>query len=97
MLSSWTRAPHGADVRAVAAAHLAGGRLDLALRILAAGVRDLGPAGLLDLARLYRRTGRWGQAVAIWERLDAPVTRGPGPPWPATMSIGPGTSTGRCH
>ena len=60
----------GADLRAVAAAHLAGGRPDRALSILAAGIRDLGPEGLLDLARLYRRSGDWPRARAIWERLD---------------------------
>jgi hypothetical protein len=31
----------------------------------------LDPAGLRDLARLYRRTGDWVRAVGIWEPLAA--------------------------
>ena len=62
-------AAQGADPRAVAAAHLARGDLQRALAILAGSRRDLDPAGLLDLARLYRRTGDWGRAVGIWEPL----------------------------
>ncbi len=61
----------GADPRAVAAAHLAGGNAGLALEILAANRGRLDPPGLLDLARLYRRTGQWGRAAAIWSSLDA--------------------------
>ncbi len=62
---------HGAEVRTVAAAHLAQGDRDRALAILAAGRRELDPAGLSDLARLYRQAGDWGRAVEIWEGLAA--------------------------
>lgn len=64
-------AAQGADPRAVAAAHREQGRRDLALEILARHRRSLGPGGLLDLAALYRRTGQWAQALAIWEPLEA--------------------------
>lgn len=64
-------ATHGAEVRAVAAHHRERGRLDLALEILAGHRRSLDPAGLLDLAALYRRAGRWAESVAIWESLEA--------------------------
>lgn len=62
---------HGADLRAVAAAHREQGRLRLALNILADRRRLLDPVGLLDLAALYRRVGQWVQSVAIWESLEA--------------------------
>ncbi len=61
----------GADVRAVAAHHREQGRLDLALGLLAGHRRSLDPAGLLDLAALYRCAGQWAQSVAIWESLEA--------------------------
>ena len=64
-------AAHEADPRAVAAAHLSRGDLQRALAILAGSQRDLDHAGLLDLARLYRRTGDWARAVGIWEPLAA--------------------------
>jgi uncharacterized protein len=64
-------ASQGADVRAVAAHHREQGRLDLALGLLANHRRSLEPAGLLDLAALYRRAGQWAQSVAIWESLEA--------------------------
>ncbi|MGE5154845.1 MAG: ribonuclease H-like domain-containing protein [Bdellovibrio bacteriovorus] len=64
-------ATHGAEVRAVAAHHRERGRLDLALEILAGHRRSLEPTGLLDLAALYRRAGRWAESVAIWESLEA--------------------------
>lgn len=60
----------GADVRALAADHRRRGRLDLALGILADHRGFLDPAGLLDLAALYRRAGQWAQAVAIWRSLE---------------------------
>jgi hypothetical protein len=61
----------GADCRSVAAAHLAAGDPVRALAILAGNRCRLEPAGLLDLARLYRRRGDWVQAVRIWEALAA--------------------------
>ena len=64
-------ATQGADVRAVAADHREQGRLDLALGLLAGHRRSLDPAGLLELAALYRRAGQWAQAVVIWESLEA--------------------------
>lgn len=64
-------AAQGADPRTVAAAHLARGDLQRALAILAGSRRDLDPAGLLELARLCRRTGDWVRAVGIWEPLAA--------------------------
>lgn len=64
-------AAQGADVRAVANHHRKRGRLDLALEILARERGSLGPAGLLDLATLYRRAGQWARSVSIWESLEA--------------------------
>jgi hypothetical protein len=64
-------AAQGADVRAVAAAHRERGRLDLAVKLLAAHRRSLDTDGLLDLAALYRRAGRWAESVAIWESLES--------------------------
>jgi hypothetical protein len=64
-------AAQGADVRAIAADHRKQGRLDLALGILARERASLGPAGLLDLAALYRRAGQLARSVAIWESLEA--------------------------
>jgi len=64
-------ASQGADARAVAAAHRKQGRLDLALGILDRERGSLEPAGLLDLAALYRRTGQWDRSVDIWESLEA--------------------------
>ncbi|HSO82862.1 ribonuclease H-like domain-containing protein [Thiocapsa sp.] len=58
-----------ADVRAVAAYHQAQGRSDRAFELLRSERRRLEPAGLLDLARLYRRRGDWDSARAIWEPL----------------------------
>lgn len=60
-----------ADVRAVAAYHQAQGRSDRAFELLRSERRRLEPAGLLDLARLYRRRGDWDQTRAIWEQLNA--------------------------
>jgi len=64
-------AAQGADVRAIAADHRKQGRLDLALGILARERASLGPAGLLDLAALYRRAGQLARSVPIWESLEA--------------------------
>lgn len=64
-------AAFNADCRSVAAAHLAAGDPGRALAILVGNRRQLEPAGLLDLARLYRRRGDWPRAVGIWEALDA--------------------------
>lgn len=64
-------ATQGADVRAVAAAHRERGRLDLAVKLLAAHRQSLDTDGLLDLAALYRRAGQWAQSVAIWEPLES--------------------------
>jgi hypothetical protein len=62
---------HGADCRAVAAAHLERGDRPRALRILSANRRTLDPSGLNDLARLHRQTGDWAGALALWEDLAA--------------------------
>ena len=58
-----------ADVRAVAGYHQAQGRSDRAFDLLRSERRRLEPAGLLDLARLYRRRSDWDSARAIWEPL----------------------------
>jgi len=65
------REPHlaGADIRAVAAAHRAGGAGELAYHILQANQSMLKADGLLDLARLYRARGELDQARSIWESL----------------------------
>jgi hypothetical protein len=64
-------ASQGADVRGIANHHRKQGRLDLALEILAGHRGSLEPAGLLELATLYRRAGQWARSVAIWESLEA--------------------------
>lgn len=60
-----------ADVHALARSRLRAGRPEEALAHLHAGRAELGPAGLLDLARLYRRRGDWEAALAIWRPLAA--------------------------
>jgi uncharacterized protein YprB with RNaseH-like and TPR domain len=61
----------GADVRAVARHHLRRGDAGTALVLLETNRRLLDAPGLLDLARLHRRHGRWEAALAIWEPLAA--------------------------
>lgn len=61
----------GADTHAVAAHHIGHGQPDRALWMLRADRHRLGTAGLLELARLHRRRGEWGEACAIWETLAA--------------------------
>jgi hypothetical protein len=61
----------GADPQAVAAHHATQARLDLAVRILESARAHLSTAGLLELARFYRRGGDWARAVQIWESLAA--------------------------
>ena len=62
---------YAADPLPVARAQLSRGRSELAMRILCQGRRHLDEGGLLELARLYRRKGRWRQALGIWKRLAA--------------------------
>ncbi|MGD2082199.1 MAG: ribonuclease H-like domain-containing protein [Chromatiales bacterium] len=61
----------GADTLAVARAWLARDREGRAREILVAHRGDLGPDGLLELARLHRRAGAWRKACAIWRALAA--------------------------
>jgi hypothetical protein len=58
-----------ADIQAVAAHYAALGRSDQAIRLLVAERGRLNRAGLLDLARLYRRRGEWEAARLIWDEL----------------------------
>lgn len=60
-----------ADARALARHRLRQGDDAGALRELAGKASSLGVAGLLELARLYRRRGEWEHAVPIWEDLAA--------------------------
>ncbi len=62
-------AGNGADARAVARHHLGRGDGDTALRVLETSRDRLCPAGLLELARFYRRLGAWRQALDIWRAL----------------------------
>ncbi len=59
----------GADIRAIAVHHQTRGDVGRALAILEQSRRLLGVAGLLELARLYRRRGDWAAALAIWRPL----------------------------
>jgi len=61
----------GADALAVARAWGARGREDTARQVLDAHRRDLEPEGLLELARMHRRSGAWAEACAIWRALSA--------------------------
>jgi hypothetical protein len=59
----------GADPLAAARSWLARGQEQRALALLESHRRGLGTAGLLELARLYRRSGQWVQACTIWSDL----------------------------
>jgi uncharacterized protein YprB with RNaseH-like and TPR domain len=59
----------GADPLAAARAWAARGQEQRALTLLDGHREVLGQAGLLELARLYRRAGQWPQACAIWQGL----------------------------
>lgn len=59
----------GADVLAVARSHLRSGDEPRALSLLDEHRQALSAAGRLELARLYRRCGRWEDACALWEAL----------------------------
>jgi uncharacterized protein YprB with RNaseH-like and TPR domain len=61
----------GADLHAAARSYLRDGREDLALQMLDRHQARLDPLGLLTLARLLKRQGRWEQAAAIWARVAA--------------------------
>lgn len=61
----------GADVAAVARAHLRRNDHARALALLEAHRDTLDPDGLRELARLYKRQRRWDAACAIWEPLAA--------------------------
>lgn len=58
-----------ADAHALARGHLRRGLHGEALAHLRADRADLDNAGLLELARLYRRQGNWEEGVAIWKAL----------------------------
>lgn len=58
-----------ADVLAIARAYLSRNQDDQALALLCEHRAMLDDAGLLELARLYRRHGRWPEACTIWEPL----------------------------
>lgn len=60
-----------ADVLGIARARLRDSDQEQALSLLRAAQAELGHAGLLELARLYRRRRAWAQACIIWERLAA--------------------------
>jgi uncharacterized protein YprB with RNaseH-like and TPR domain len=64
-----TPAVYGADVVAVARYWLQQGDEQAALRHLQSHQEQLSTAGLLELARLYRRRQAWEAAVTIWRRL----------------------------
>jgi uncharacterized protein YprB with RNaseH-like and TPR domain len=64
-----TPGANGADVVAVARYWLQQGDEQTALAHLQAQQDRLPTAGLLDLARLYRRRQAWESAVSIWHRL----------------------------
>jgi len=59
----------GGDTLAVARAFAKAGEEGRALDLLERVRPRLDPAGLLELARLYRRCGRWEPAIAIWGGL----------------------------
>ncbi len=59
----------GADAHSVARFHLARGDTGLAFELLCANRDGLGPAALMELARMHRRRGDWSAAGTIWERL----------------------------
>jgi hypothetical protein len=61
----------GADALAAARAWAARGWEDQARELLKSHRQDLQPDGLLELARLYRRSGVWAEACAIWRGLSA--------------------------
>jgi len=61
----------GADVCAVARHWLGRGDADRAFSILSDGRDRLDDAGFLELARLHRRRGEWGEAESIWRTLTA--------------------------
>lgn len=61
----------GADIRAVAAYHLARGDSSRAFATLVANRNSLSRLGLLDLARLHRRRGDLEEACRIWETMVA--------------------------
>ncbi len=58
-----------ADVLAIARAHLARNQYEKSLALLREHQPMLDEAGLLELARLYRRRGNWREACAIWEPM----------------------------
>ncbi len=58
-----------ADVLAIARAHLTRNQYEESLALLCEHQSMLDDAGLLELARLYRQRGRWGEACAIWEPM----------------------------
>ncbi len=58
-----------ADAHALARSHLRGGRPTQALAHLETCRAALDEAGLLALARLYRRRGEWDKARAVWQPL----------------------------
>ncbi len=59
----------GADVLAVARAHLVRDDEDRALELLLEAADELDEDAALELARLHRRRNEWPQACALWERL----------------------------
>ena len=62
-------AAYGADVLAMARGDLRSGRFAQGLDLLERHRDRLDAAGRLELARLYRRTGRWHEARALWTPL----------------------------
>lgn len=60
---------HGADVAAVARHRLRLGDAASAVGLLRDATTRLGDDALLLLASLYRRSGDWAHAVAVWEML----------------------------
>lgn len=59
----------GADTHALARRHLRAGAQDRAIEHLDHRREQLAIQGALELARLFRRQGRWDDAVAIWRPL----------------------------
>jgi len=60
-----------ADTLSIARLYLARGNTEIALRLLQSGRGQLDDSGLLELAGIYKRKGRWREALAIWRPLVA--------------------------
>ena len=60
-----------ADTLSIARLYLAQGNNEFALRLLQSGREQLDDSGLLELAGIYKREGRWRETLEIWRPLAA--------------------------